>query len=270
MDTLININYTEPILYLAIHNGHILRNPLKKTIGLSPLQRKVEEDPFTELFLSDKKNKIIQSASRFEYDLNRKKDFAVYQKPEDCWGLPIYQDYTLSSKDISFSKEKYDYFYHQISDIIEKFIEIHKKVFIWDVHSYNHHRKGNDAEFDSIEDNPDIILGTNHYKYMPDKWKPLISNIQNHLSSFSFKHKYINRADTDLSFDVRQNVKFPGGNLSQYINSKYGEDVCCTAIEFKKIWMNEWTQEIDLECYSELKKAFDSCDKIITSFLYKL
>ncbi len=270
MDTIIKLNYSEPVLYLAIHNGNMLRNPLKKTIGISPLHRKLEEDPFTELFISEKDNSIIQNASRFEYDVNRKRESAVYVKPEDCWGIPIYPDYKLTDKDMNLSLQKYDYFYQQTTNIIEKFIDFYGKLFIWDVHSYNHHRKGANAEFDNPDDNPDIILGTNHYKYMPEKWKPLIDDIEKHLKTFSFKHRYKNRADIDLNFDVKQNIKFPGGNLSQLINSKYGDKVCCVAIEFKKIWMNEWTQEIDLECFTELKKAFDSCDRLVRNFLHRI
>lgn len=263
MENIFHINYEIPILYLAIHNGHQLRESLKQIIGLPDTDRIREEDPYTEKFINDKKNYIIQYTSRFEYDINRIKENSVYKNPDDCWSLNIYPTQNISENEIALSLKKYDDFYHNIQNCIEDFLKRFDKLFIWDVHSYNHRRNGINADFDKNEENPDIILGTNRYAFMPEKWKTLINKLENNLNTFNFSQKFPNRADIDLPFDVRQNVKFPGGNLSKFINSKYGDRVCCTAIEFKKIWMNEWTQETDELCFKELKTAFDSCEPLI-------
>jgi N-formylglutamate amidohydrolase len=298
METTYNITYTKPMLFLAIHNGHNLSPAISAKIGISEMDRMREEDPFTERFISDKENYIIQHTSRFEYDINRKREKAVYITPNDCWGLPIYPHEKLTEDEIRASLAKYDNFYQELIKIIEIFLQKHEKLIVWDIHSYNHRRKGPNAEFDSNEENPEIILGTNNYQYMPLSWKPTVDRIEELLKGQefvgSFKSRFFqgdchnlsarskasskgfamtgtqrldcfdSKARSNLamtrtqSLDVRQNIKFPGGYLSQFINYKYGDRVCCIAVEFKKIWMDEWTQEIDEPCLSLLKEIFNN------------
>ena len=45
--------------------------------------------------------------------------------------------------------------------------------------------------------------------------------------------------------DVRENVKFFGGNLPGWVHQNYPGTVCALAIEVKKFFMNEWTGELD-------------------------
>ena len=263
------MNFTIPMLFLAIHNGHQMSEHTKEKIGISDTERMREEDPFTERFISDKENHIIQYTSRFEYDLNRHPSKAVYQRPDDCWGLNIYPETALSDEEIKEALNQHNMFYQQLDTTIEKFLNRHDNILIWDIHSYNHKRGGVDAPFDSDDENPEIILGTNHYKYMGEKWKPLVDRIENkirnieldYLASPPLPH---NRSLSQKHLDVRQNIKFPGGYLSQYLNHKYSGRVCCIAVEFKKIWMNEWTQEIDEKALCELKAIFDKmCMEIL-------
>ena len=58
--------------------------------------------------------------------------------------------------------------------------------------------------------------------------------------------------------DVRENVKFKGGNQVQWLHENFSESGCGLAIEFKKFWMDEWTGEKDEEMVGELKKALAS------------
>ena len=41
--------------------------------------------------------------------------------------------------------------------------------------------------------------------------------------------------------DVRENVKFKGGNQVKWLHENFAENGCGLAIEFKKFWMDEWT-----------------------------
>ena len=251
------------MLFLAIHNGHGISESVSAKIGLSNVARMREEDPFTDRFIRDKDNHVVQLTSRFEYDLNRSRERAVYQKPSDCWELPIYPEDSLSNCEIDVALEKYDKFYRDLDTIIESFISKHNKIIIWDIHSYNHRRNGQNSDFDNNDENPEIILGTNDYKYMSKDWKPLIDKIEHSLKSQAFHGEFKNRSISRDSLDVRQNVKFPGGYLSQHINRKYPDNACCIAVEFKKIWMDEWSQEIDEACLSLLKDVFNNtCDDI--------
>ena len=45
------------------------------------------------------------------------------------------------------------------------------------------------------------------------------------------------------SLDVRENVRFQGGELSRWVNERYRDRGCALAIEFKKVFMDEWTGE---------------------------
>ena len=261
------LNYKSNMLFLAIHNGHNISEHVNDKIGISKVDRMREEDPFTELFINNKENHIIQHTSRFEFDLNRKPEKAVYFKPEDCWGLPVYPQKKLTEAELEMAHKHYHTFYQNLINIIDKCLELNDRLLIWDIHSYNHRRKGIDAEFDAPEDNPEIIIGTNNYKYMSRSWEPMVNKIEKLFKSYPIKGDFKNRSIKQDYLDVRQNVKFPGGYLSQYINYNYPDTACCIAVEFKKIWMNEWTQEIDIECFDILKKIFDNVCGEIGSYL---
>jgi hypothetical protein len=263
LETIYNIDFSEPILYTAIHAGHGIPDDIVKKIGISEIDRLREEDPYTQRFICDKNNHIIQLSSRFYYDINRARENAIYQRPEQCWGLPIYPTAKLTTAEIELAYQKYNRFYENLEIIVESFLKIHQKLFVWDVHSYNHRRNGDGEAFDSDEENPEIILGTNNSKYMSPKWIPFVNEIQKTMSSAKFFGDFKNRSLLQKNLDVRVDVKFPGGYLSQWLNSRYGDRVCCIAIEFKKIWMNEWTGVVDEECFFRLKKIFEQIDVIL-------
>ena len=269
MQAIFNLDYSEPILFLSIHSGNHLSPNIREKISISDNDRMREEDPYTDLFINDKKNHIIQLTSRFEYDLNRHRDNSVYKSPEDCWGLKIYQNENLTDLEINNALQKHDDFYEKLTSVIDNFLSKYERIFVWDIHSYNHHRNGLNQPFDSDEENPEIILGTNRYAFMPDKWKPLINQIELFLKNKEISEIYPNRSLKSTNLDVRQNIKYPGGYLSQYLNSKYSTRLCCVAIEFKKIWMNEWTQQIDNNCFNFLKGIFDNCQDCILTELQK-
>ena len=263
------LDYSEPILYLAIHNGHNLSVNIKNKINITDADRLREEDPYTDRFISDKKNHIIQLTSRFECDLNRTRFKSIYQNPEDCWGMQIYHaDHMICKDEIAASTKIYDSFYGEIIKTVENFLERYEKLVIWDIHSYNHRRNGQNMPFDSDEENPEIIIGTTNYNYMSLEWKELIDTIQNRLETQKLHQtKYENRPLQTPTLDVRQNVKFSGGHLSQFLNFHYGERVCCIPLEFKKIWMNEWTGQVDEECLADLKRIFDNTAKEVLNLI---
>jgi hypothetical protein len=55
--------------------------------------------------------------------------------------------------------------------------------------------------------------------------------------------------------DVRENVRFDGGHLSQWVHERYAARGCALAIELKKTYMDEWTGEVDDRHLDELKAA---------------
>ena len=251
-----DFSYNSPIVCTAIHNGHDVSKEVLKNLAVSEDIRLMEEDPYTERFTQFSSNTIIGRTSRFEVDLNRSVEKCIYKNPEDAWDIKTRKE-TPSDLVISQSLEKYHDFYASAK---YHFVQLEKKFgkfFVYDIHSYNHHRKGPEAGFDDPMLNPEIIIGTNN---MPEKWFPLVDKIQNKLTSFN----YFGR-----SLDARINVKFPGGHFSRWIHNNFPDSACCIAIEFKKIWMDEWTGEIYEDKLNKLIEALNSTHELIESELKK-
>src|SRR5690606_33956601 len=79
-----------PIIAAAIHNGHEVRPEVAGLLALDDAQRLREEDPFTGEWTVVAPTQIVGLRSRFETDLNRPRDGAVYERPEQAWGLHIW------------------------------------------------------------------------------------------------------------------------------------------------------------------------------------
>jgi len=240
-----NFKYDTPIVCTAIHNGHELSETVRKNLAISEQTKFYEEDPFTEKFTDICNNRIIVNTSRFEVDLNRSREKRVYLKPKDSWGLSVRKN-PPSKEIIEESYRKYEGFYRIVK---HHFLEMEKKFgkfFVYDIHSYNHRRNGIKAPVDNPSKNPEIILGTNN---MSEKWIPLVYEIQHNLQKFDFFNR---------NLDVRINVKFAGGHFSRWIHRNFPDSACCIAIEFKKIFMDEWTGELDELKLNELKEALAS------------
>ncbi|MCD4796856.1 MAG: N-formylglutamate amidohydrolase [Candidatus Cloacimonetes bacterium] len=238
-----DFKYDEPIICTAIHNGHELSEKVKENIAISKKTQLYEEDPFTARFTKICNNRIIVNTSRFEVDLNRSREKSIYKLPKDAWGLSVWKK-PPSKEIIKVTNEKYKKFYKilklHLSEMQQKF----GIFFVYDIHSYNYRRDGMNSESGARD--PEIILGTNN---MPSKWMSLVNKVQNDLQNFDFFGR---------NLDVRINVKFSGGNFSRWIHRNFPDSACCIAIEFKKIFMDEWTGKLDEQKFIQLKEALSS------------
>jgi hypothetical protein len=54
---------------------------------------------------------------------------------------------------------------------------------------------------------------------------------------------------------VAENVRFKGGYFSQWIDERYAGRGCALALEFKKIFMDEWSGEVNLAHIGRLREA---------------
>lgn len=247
-------SYSQPIVCAAIHNGHDVRGDVEQNLYISEEDRLREEDPFTEIFTELASNLIIVNTSRFEVDVNRSKAKSLYLKPEDSWGLKVWKDIPDSDL-ISISHQKYDNFYENVR---KHFYMLEKKFgyfFVYDIHSYNHRRGGPNADPDDPQLNPEIIIGTSN---MPDKWKPLVNKLQQKLS----KGNYMGR-----NLDVRVNVKYPGGYFPRWIHNNFPNSACCITLEFKKIFMDEWTSVLQRDKLLLLREILFTSFKDINKYL---
>src|SRR6516162_6581779 len=83
---LIRIKSFEPIIGLAIHAGHRVREELLSKMAIDETDRLYEEDFGVEQFIADFPIQMIGLDSRYEYDINRKCNESVYLKPFQSWG----------------------------------------------------------------------------------------------------------------------------------------------------------------------------------------
>ena len=228
----------------AIHRGHKLREELMDIINLNDEERLREEDPFTDEWAEIGESTINVNYSRFEVDLNRPREKAVYVNPEDAWGLKVWKN-SLPKDHLVKSLEYYDKFYNEVKKLLERKVEKYGAVLVYDFHSYNHMREGSDKPAADPEMNPEINLGTANMNR--DKWSPVVDTLIKSLSGFNYFNKKL---------DVRENIKFKGGYFSQWIYDNYPQESCVVAIEVKKFFMDEWSGKPDYNQINELKKAF--------------
>ncbi len=236
-----------PLIATAIHNGHYVREELKKYMEIDEQTRLREEDPYTGEFTEVSDSRIIVNVSRFEVDLNRPIEKAVYLKPEDAWGLKVWKE-PLPKKEIERSLKEYKLFYKELKEFLDQFVKEHKLFVVYDIHSYNHRRKGKDAPPEDPQFNPEINVGTGTMANK-EKFQPIIDRFIKDMKSYDFFGR---------SLDVRENIKFFGGYFPKWIHQNYPNNACVLSIEFKKIFMDEWTGEIYPDIFKELKNALKS------------
>ncbi|GGH19768.1 hypothetical protein GCM10011418_24460 [Sphingobacterium alkalisoli] len=217
-----------PFWSFAVHDGNRINSVLTNYMQLNDKQRFREEDPYTGTIAELPVNKFIVSTSRFQLDINRMIDDAIYLHPDQAWGLSVWKD--LPEEHVKALKNEYESVFKEIETLIQRTIDDHGYFVVLDIHSFNCKRSAPDEEVDK-EANPQINLGTIHNHL---KWRPLI---QHFIASIQ------NQTYLSQPIDIRENVKFKGGYLSKFINEKFGEKGCVLSIEFRKDFMDEWTGE---------------------------
>src|SRR5690606_28504964 len=78
-----------PVIATAIHDGHALRPDVAARMRLSDAERLQEEDPFTGSWTAIGDTRVTAVRSRFEVDLNRPRDQAVYRTAAEAWGNDV-------------------------------------------------------------------------------------------------------------------------------------------------------------------------------------
>jgi N-formylglutamate amidohydrolase len=235
-----------PLVATAIHDGHQLRDEVAGLIALSEQERLREEDPFTGDWTRIAPTQVVVRHSRFEVDLNRPRPKAVYSRPEDAWGLQVWKQ-DLPSAVVERSVAAYDDFYQEMGQLLSQMEEHFGRFVVFDLHTYNHRREGPAGVAADPQQNPEVNLGTG----VMDRslWTPLVDRFVQDLRSFDFLGRHL---------DVRENVKFRGGQFSNWVHETYPRTGCDLAIEFKKFFMNEWTGELDTRQHQAILQALQS------------
>lgn len=228
-------DWSGPVVATSVHAGHELRPDIAAAMVLDETERFREEDPHTDRIAAVVPDRVVTTRSRFEADLNRPRREAVYRRPEDCWGLEVWRDGVLSDELFEGSLETYDAFYDALAPRLDALAERGPFVLL-DVHSYNHRRDGADAPPAPSSDNPEVNVGTGSLDH--DLFGPLVERFMGDLRDASLGCGPL---------DARENVAFEGRNLAWWVHDRYPRVGCVLALEFKKIFMDEWSGELDEE-----------------------
>jgi len=235
-----------PIFATAIHAGHTLRGELLPLMALDDATRLREEDPYTDDWVKIVPGWIVMTHSRFEVDLNRDRDEAIYRSPDMAWGLHLWKA-PLSDEIVDHSLQEYDAFYEELEALLTRLANHYQRFVIFDIHAYNHRRKGPDGPPASPLLNPEVNVGTGTMDRR--QWGHIVDRFITDLKNFDFPGGRL---------DVRENVKFKGRHLAHWIHQKFPHSACVLSIEFKKFFMNEWTGEADQDLLRAIREALRS------------
>ena len=235
-----------PLIAVASHNGHSLRPEVTEIIALDAGSRLREEDPFTGEWAAVAPSSMIALHSRFEVDLNRPRDTAVYLLPDDAWGLEVWKVPPPASI-IEASLTQYDRYYAALEKLCRDKREQHRAFVVLDLHSYNHRRDGPDGPAADPEHNPEVNIGTGTMDR--DRWGALVDRFIADLRTFDFLGRRL---------DVRENVQFVGRQFPKWVHTTFPETGCAIAIEVKKFFMDEWTCVLDPAAHHAIQRALAS------------
>lgn len=229
----IKISEYVPYICAAVHEGHQLREDLQEKIIHSEQERWYEEDPKTLDFISSFPIVIAGKDSRFEYDLNRRAETAVY---EDAWGKEVWKS-PLSEQQKALSLAKHANFYKVIHAIVDKLEKLFEGCVVYDMHSYNYKRHEHEV--------PVFNLGTENINNK--KYKVVKDAFLKGLQSIDLPN---------IENTTEENGPFKGrGYLLEYVTTNFNHSLVL-ATEVKKIYCNEETGEYFSQVIDALKDEF--------------
>jgi hypothetical protein len=129
----IKIDDYVPYVCAAIHNGHHFRKELWENCLHTEYDRWYEEDPETKNMIASHPILIAACDSRFEYDLNRPPEEAVF---ETAWGKQLWKS-PLPETQREKSLNKHEAFYMVTHALIETIETKYGLAIVYDMHSYN-------------------------------------------------------------------------------------------------------------------------------------
>jgi hypothetical protein len=217
----------------AIHNGHAVRKELTEFLAVNDWVRLREEEPHTGDWTAIAPTRIIGLRSRFEVDLNRPPDRAIYRTPTDAWGLRVWRR-PPGHEVIARSMLQYYAFYAEVRDLLEGLANRHGRVLVFDLHSFGHRRQRS-GQSPASGDVPDVNVGTGTMDR--SRWAPVVDRFIEELRSVDFLGRRL---------DVRENALFRGGDFARRIHDLFPESICALTIHFGEFFLDAATGNVDL------------------------
>lgn len=224
-----------PYICAAVHDGHQFRKELWEKCTHNEYERWYEEDPCTEEIVQSHPILIAGRDSRFEYDLNRDPENAIY---DDAWGKKLWER-PLTNEEKEHSMKKHTAFYKVVDALVAKTESIHGKAIVFDMHSFN--RKRWDRQV------PTWNLGTTNidnarYGELVESWAQKLSNLQ---------------LPNGIKSDAGINDTFEGnGYFLKHITKKF-KDTLVLATEISKVYCDEENQVVFPEVVQSVKHQLE-------------
>ncbi|HMB99812.1 MAG TPA: N-formylglutamate amidohydrolase [Flavobacteriaceae bacterium] len=220
----------------AIHDGHQFRKELWDNCLHTEYERWYEEDPFTKTMVKSHPIVIAGCDSRFEYDLNRAPEEAVF---ETAWGKQLWKK-PLPEDMKARSLKKHTSFFRVTEALISKLEEKFGVCIVYDMHSYNWRRWDREV--------PTWNLGTSNidndrFGYDIEQWRQSLSEI-------NFPGKIISTSKINDTF-------YGNGYFLKFITKTF-KNTLVLATEIAKVYCHEYDQII----YPEVVAAVEEELKI--------
>ncbi len=215
----IKISEYAPYICGAVHDGNQFRKSLWENCLHTEYERWYEEDPCTKEMVRSHPIVIAGCDSRFEYDLNRGPENAIY---EDAWGKKLWKE-PLADEEKDHSMSKHSAFFEVTHALVQKIEDKYKKAIVFDMHSYNWKRWDREV--------PVWNLGTtqidnNRYGGIVEAWRERLSemNLPNGIKSTS----------------AVNNTFYGKGFFLGYITQNF-ENTLVLATEIAKVYCDEYS-----------------------------
>ncbi len=232
----------------AVHDGHQFRKELWDNCTHTAYERWFEEDPQTKEMVQSHPIVIAGLDSRFEYDLNRAPETAIYT---DAWGKQLWHT-PLSDEMKTKSLQKHHNFYAVVHALISKLESLHGMTIVYDMHSYNWKRWDREV--------PTWNLGTSNVDEV--RFSEDIQTWSEYLGAISLPN--------NIPTSSRINDTFQGnGYFLKFITSQF-DHTLVLATEIAKVYCDELTQVMYPEVVNCVEKALRTgIKKHAQAFFYR-
>lgn len=211
-----------PYVCGAVHDGHQFRKDLWDNCLHTAYERWYEEDPETKNMVISHPILISGRDSRFEYDLNRDPENAVF---DTAWGKQLWKK-PLPEAEKAKSLQKHANFYIVVKALISKIEEKFGVCVVYDMHSYNWQRWDREV--------PTWNLGTsnidnNRFGEQVESWRQMLASIE---------------LPNNIKQTAKVNDTFQGnGYFLKFITNTF-ENTLVLATEIAKVYCDEYKQVI--------------------------
>lgn len=219
----------------AVHDGHQFRRELWDNCLHTEYDRWFEEDPATKAMIANQPIVLAGMDSRFEYDLNRGPENAIYT---DAWGKQLWKS-PLPQKMVDTSLTKHNNFYRVTHALVETIEDKHGTCLVYDMHSYNWIRWNREV--------PTWNLGTanidnGRFGEFVESWRKLLADF---------------KLPDDIVSTAKINDTFQGnGFFLKYITQHF-KNTLVMATEIKKVYCDELNQIIFPEVVTAVAENLD-------------